>query len=128
MSDLIERLEKATGPDRKHDRAISVWLVENGCDPDGPDKGMHPRLENVPHYTASIDAALTLVPGGFEPHLLAFPHGEHRTYAFEIFPPNGHPAWDEGVVIARGFTPATTVAGAALLARARASRNPPERA
>lgn len=47
MKDLIERLEKATGPDRELDDAIRV-----AC-------GFPPKPWN---YTASLDAALTLVP------------------------------------------------------------------
>lgn len=58
MSDLIERLEKATGPDRQLDAAISEALT--GI----PEKIAfeHPNFV-PPRYTASIDAALTLVPG-----------------------------------------------------------------
>lgn len=52
---LIERLESLTGPCRDLDRDI-------GCDLAGK-----PRNDPVPlHYTANIDAAMTLVPGGFE--------------------------------------------------------------
>lgn len=54
MNDLIERLEKATGPDRDLDRLIQ--LVDLGEPAHGP----------VPEFTASIDAALTLVPNAPE--------------------------------------------------------------
>lgn len=68
-AELIERLEKATGPDRELDaiimRAIypelgdtmvtdTGWCV--GGDHDAPSKSRP--------YTASVDAALTLVPDG----------------------------------------------------------------
>ena len=58
MKDLIERLEKALGPDRELDEAIVIEVpVTNGfLQPD-----RHGGFE-VLHYTASIDAALTLVP------------------------------------------------------------------
>lgn len=49
MNKLIERLEKATGPDRRLDTAIIDYLF--------PDQRKFP-LE----FTASIDSALTLVP------------------------------------------------------------------
>jgi len=55
--DLLTRLEKATGPDRELDEAlaeIAEW------DPD------EHHGEDLPHYTASIDAALTLVPEGWQ--------------------------------------------------------------
>lgn len=49
--ELITALEKATGPDRKIDRAIWYeWQDEMTGDP-----------VHSPAYTASIDAALTLV-------------------------------------------------------------------
>lgn len=60
MSDLIARLEAATGPDRELDRAIAKAL------------GVMPLYEmrgqiggSWPDCTASIDAALTLVPEGW---------------------------------------------------------------
>lgn len=55
MNDLITRLEHAYGPDRELDRAIHIrdGLLGVGM------YGDHPR------YTASIDAALTLVPEGW---------------------------------------------------------------
>lgn len=49
---LIERLEAASGPDRELDEAI--WLATK-C-----------HIEPQRSYTASIDAALTLVPGSNE--------------------------------------------------------------
>ena len=78
MTDLIARLETATEPDRELDREI-VRAIGRGVEvirvpkdhpvfkkggglefmvePDGTRVG-------IPHYTASIDAALTLVPKG----------------------------------------------------------------
>jgi hypothetical protein len=53
MQDLIERLEKATGPDREIDHEIDALVGEAEDFP-----------ANEPRYTASIDAALTLVPEG----------------------------------------------------------------
>lgn len=56
MNDLITRLERAEGPDRELDWAIHIrdGLLGVGM------YGDHPR------YTASIDAALTLVPEGWK--------------------------------------------------------------
>lgn len=53
MKDLIERLEKATGPDRELDNLIWFWLgqpLPDDC------------ADCPARYTASLDAALTLVP------------------------------------------------------------------
>lgn len=59
MSDLIERLKKATGPDRDLDLAIGEAV--GAADHSGP--AYHrPFREWAKHYTTSIDAALTLVP------------------------------------------------------------------
>lgn len=76
LSDLIARLEKATGPDRKLDCAIYKFL---GAKP--PSK-KHPLYWIAPGnttqhyeslircYTASIDAALDLVPEGWSVDLV----------------------------------------------------------
>lgn len=56
ISDLISRLEKATGPDGELDGDIAVTM------------GLYAKRPVVctpPAYTASIDAALTLVPEGW---------------------------------------------------------------
>lgn len=69
MSDLIERLERATGPSAELDARI--WCELNGSDYIAPHtwEGQSGKLYvhdyTVPAYTASIDAALTLCPGGF---------------------------------------------------------------
>ena len=52
LTALIERLEKATGPDRKIDDALHELTPK-------------PRVVEPLKYTRSIDAALTLVPAGF---------------------------------------------------------------
>jgi hypothetical protein len=71
MKDLIERLEKATGPDRDLDDRIAiasgykVACVGNAAATDigfiYPDGSRH---WGAPRFTESLDAALTLVPEG----------------------------------------------------------------
>jgi hypothetical protein len=59
VKDLIERLEKAAGPDRQLDNAIEEAVdFPKPTNPD--DLPGYP-----PYFTASIDAALTLVPDGW---------------------------------------------------------------
>lgn len=59
MKKLIERLEKATGPDRQIDNAIEAAVdFPKPTNPD--DLPGYP-----PYFTASYDAARTLVPEGF---------------------------------------------------------------
>ena len=69
---LIERLEKATGPDRELDGEIASVLAlhpkywQRGVKSASADglwfKGLHNW--RAPDYTSSIDAAMTLVPEG----------------------------------------------------------------
>lgn len=61
MKELIERLEKATGPDRELDGEIALLL-----DPDT--RRVNPGRwvgNEVPAYTSSVDDALTLIPQGW---------------------------------------------------------------
>lgn len=69
MRELIERLEKATGPDRSIDADIAVAVggfAERCGLPSGGwvSKGPHHAIVESPSYTSSIDAALTLVLEG----------------------------------------------------------------
>ena len=83
MNDLIERLEKATGPDREIDGLIYGYLnglKRNGGTfqvgdnfqfehptkrfPNGP-AALYVRDDAVHEFTSSLDAALTLVPEGW---------------------------------------------------------------
>ena len=63
LTELAERCEKATGPDRELDLAIYDWLRENA--------GHLPSL-SPPLFTASLDAAMTLVPEGTEVAMQSF--------------------------------------------------------
>jgi hypothetical protein len=62
IAELLDRLEKATGPDRSIDLDIArlrgVTVMRQRDDDSGADEYTHWR------YTESIDAALTLVPSG----------------------------------------------------------------
>lgn len=72
MTSLIERIEAATGPDWELDAEIAAllgWkklpnpgsmggLIDMWINPSGKNERW-----NVPPYTSSIDAALTLLPG-----------------------------------------------------------------
>lgn len=83
--ELITALKAATGPDRKLDREIAMLLEDVECEPFKYDLawnhgwGMYyafdpvtvpgePYQEKVartaPHYTGSIDAAITTIPEG----------------------------------------------------------------
>lgn len=90
MKDLIERLEKATGPDRELDAAIGAACeIVDDFDPSvlldpvfyrgdecgririysgkiDPSVKHHKYTRDARPFTASIDAALTLVPEGVD--------------------------------------------------------------
>jgi hypothetical protein len=72
MTDLIERLEAATEGSRELDALIHATTLSLGRDywPDERGRvveytGLRKILHRAPHYTTSIDAALTLVPEGW---------------------------------------------------------------
>lgn len=67
MKDLIERLQTATGPDRELDAEIGTLVGFVPKEKKHYRRGRYPlqllRVEKLwPAYTASIDAAITLVP------------------------------------------------------------------
>lgn len=65
MTDLIEALEKATGPSRELD--LELWWAckanHSGQPMDADYKAQNLKLNDAPRYTSSIDAALTLREG-----------------------------------------------------------------
>lgn len=83
---LAERVEKATGPDRELDALIAeaagwsdVWYR------DGMAEGWAPGgvcEAGVPHYTASLDAAMSLVPEGWD-HMEVY-RPDHQTLGWTV--------------------------------------------
>jgi hypothetical protein len=57
---LAERCEQATGPDKELDFTIDDFMLKHGAE---TDRIRNPRY--VLPYTASLDAAVTLVPEGY---------------------------------------------------------------
>jgi hypothetical protein len=125
MKDLIERLEKATGPDRELDAKLAFV---NGAWAAGVDEGVpwvqwakNTAVEindELPRYTASIDAALTLVPEGWEWELYSNPPSAwlcERGYDPDTY--NGKTA------LASTKSPAIALCIAALKARSAAERD-----
>jgi hypothetical protein len=123
LAGLIERLEKATRPDRELDCAIFVATAESPFVSYYPDcvlatlGGFSARLEisDIEKFTSSIDAALTLVPEGQEwqlgsAHLVS-------TYWAEVIASDCYKA--------KGTTPAIALCIAALKARATERKDKP---
>lgn len=73
IADLIERLEKAEGPDRELDLEIArlqdAVVMRRNDDDTGNEEFTHW------HYTAKIDDALSLVPEGWFVHMSRFSTG-----------------------------------------------------
>lgn len=133
MQDIIERLEKATGPDRELDEAIAIacgwsrYLLKDTVIGDelvwkSPDGNLTPCVRS---FTASIDAALTLVPKGLRWLVtnVGYDNGRYmkgKAGAFIYHPISTPPRWT-----GFAFNEATSLCIAALKARAQASN--PER-
>ncbi len=103
LLELAGRCEKATGPDRELDGAIRVALNPDEQMVIGQKPGRFPReaiygplshfadamsadladYVSAPNYTASLDAAMTLVPEGFSVKLYAHP-GECHADVYSV--------------------------------------------
>jgi hypothetical protein len=73
LLELVDRVEKAEGPDREIDKAIARLLgTGHWVDREGEaDYGVFGDKEWwVASYTASLDAAMTLVPEGYHPSVV----------------------------------------------------------
>jgi len=77
VTDILFRLQSATGPNRELDAGIALangWTERRREDLQGPYTRWHgPKGQdypNAPRYTESIDAALTLVPEGAVWHIM----------------------------------------------------------
>lgn len=104
LSELIERVEKASGASREIDALI--FCTMSGC------YDWKYAVEHCDAYTASIDAALTLLPEGFAAAVgtMAFKNCDKKPWA-TYWTPQGVPHSVEAA------TPALAVVIAALKAR-----------
>ena len=110
--ELIAALERAEGPSRELDywcwwRSTDVLRHD---DPEPDDVAEDIRRDIMPRYTASIDAALSLVPDGW--HWAVSWGGVHLWRHFEDYPIPG-----TGIIV-QHKTPAIALCIAALKARA----------
>lgn len=122
MKDLIAALESASGPDRQLDFEIGLQM---GITKDlGTGKWIRLDDDNrirtveggLPHYTASIDAALTLVPDGWPFKLITdFGSPRLKNYRAQITTPRFRESeiWSGG----NNASPAIALTIAALKAR-----------
>lgn len=114
-SGLVERIEEATGPDRELDIAIARLVFNVAAD-------MHPLRDWVKAFTASIDAAMTLVPEGWRfmvgqrefPHARAYVENGKPSFVGMGNRRNPERLWFETTAA----TPALALCAAALRARA----------
>jgi len=65
LKELIDRVERASGPDREIDKAIAIFVEWTATGKEPPETGTpdywYSDAFGMPAYTASIDAALSLV-------------------------------------------------------------------
>lgn len=121
--ELIAALEKAEGPDRALDSAIYAELRLDGWTPEewavtlADPKFINPTIPGVAAYTASIDAALTLVPDGYVWRMHQPAVGLKGKWVAEIFT---QPMWDSCREGKHPTAPAIAIVIAALRARAAA--------
>jgi hypothetical protein len=107
MNDIIERLEKASGPDRELDAQIAAQLCDGSVNVEG--RYWKPGVRGfciAPRYTASIDAAMTLAEG-FGGEVTFFKDGTAKAFVWQPYPM---------AVEGKGPTPALALCIAALKA------------
>lgn len=123
VAELIARMETATGPSRELDEAIAL-----AADPEskvalhciGDDcpvwyRSNAPKID-LPEFTASIDAALTLVPEGWN-WLARSPSDNSIRYKSKFFAHIDRLPADQGDELAYAETAAIALCIAALKAR-----------
>jgi hypothetical protein len=112
---LAERVEALTGPCRETDAHISLVAINNGKTGSfaNADKWIEAALQfhwSVAHYTASLDAAMTLVPEGWHTY---FASEDRHSLRWSWALRGGY-----GVTVASpAATPALALTAAALRAR-----------
>lgn len=121
IASLIARVEAAEGPDRELDAAVAVAAKQVPYDFEPAGNGLASwramydnRWWDAPAYTASIDAAMTLVPEGVE---VATGSGSERSFAQILYPHRKSGKWPQRrSVYTTAATPALALTAAALRA------------
>lgn len=114
---LAVRCEQATGPDRALDKDIREALGQPVMDEHGTMVEWRPDFYAAPAYTASLDAAMTLVPEGADAAGERFKVEGWNEQT--VHPPHVKAsAWVAGAKRAYAATPALALCAAALRAQA----------
>ena len=117
LMDLAERCEQASGPDRELDARIYI-LTTGGSAADADYAATDPDVTCKPlRYTASLDAALTLVPEGWAWAVYGGAREEIVATAYCV-PNGGRLPWPDWVTDICAATPALALCAAALRALA----------
>lgn len=120
--DLIKLLEQARGPDRELDTAIYRDIIRSGRatnhDALTPEQRASHFRDLAPRYTSSLDAALSLVPGGWAWMVAVSPSEEGPAGASLWVDPGHH----NTVYAEHAATASLALCVGALKARAKATR------
>lgn len=111
---LAERVEAAGAPDRNLDEEIAVailWRPSGVCEPAGTIPWWLTASFGIPDYTASLDAAMKLVPGGW-----------HWTVTDYQGAAPARAILGDDSIICTAATPALALTAACLRARVRGGR------
>lgn len=110
LAGLAARCEAATGPDRK----LDLFIAKAICFFDGSRASYSLNQNLFPKYTASLDAAMTLVPEGWDWGIAHFgPRGSEAQMW-----PRGDRTSDRKVIGSSDTSPALALCVAALRVRA----------
>lgn len=118
--ELVARVEALSGPDREVDALICAaigWVVKYDRKHNDPTPYYEPvkdySWQPVPHYTVSLDAAMTLANGkGGE--ITFFKDGTAKAFLWQPYPL---------AIEAKGATPALALTAACLKLRAKEGRD-----
>jgi len=124
-TDLAERIERLNGPCREMDAEIAVLALGMERDGDyffGKDEdfvlerdyySLDGTARELPHYTSSLDAAMTLVPEGMMFTVSLHDHGQG---AASIFKRDANGSRETACKLCVASTPALALCAAALRA------------
>lgn len=112
IASVLAKIWEATGPGFPVDNAVAGLLAR-------PEWGAL-RVDTggfVPNYSLGFSETERLIPNMWEPDKLSWSHGAEARCTAEIWPPEGHAQWNDGIVQFSARTPVLALLGAVLICR-----------